>query len=138
MKKSVVLRHWLFLVLLGVVILLSGCQALEQEPGNNLGDTGETADTIQPANLGTTAETVLPQGSGGSYPILFATQIPIREDFTTIGSTFGNHEPSMQQVGRGGDLYIRYPDGTLKNLTQLAGYGSSGAHGPPSSHRDLD
>lgn len=35
----------------------------------------------------------------------------------------------MDSIPRGGDLYIRYPDGTLKNLTQLAGYGSSGMQG---------
>ena len=28
-------------------------------------------------------------------------------------------------VVRGGDLYIIYPDGTLKNLTQLAGFGTA-------------
>ncbi len=56
-------------------------------------------------------------------PILFVTQVPIVADFTTIGSTFGNHLGQMSSVGRGGDLWIRYPDGTLKNLTAAAGYG---------------
>src|SRR5687767_7940105 len=60
------------------------------------------------------------------YPILFVTQVPIAADFTTIGSTFGNHRASLDSVGRGGDLWIRYPDGTLKNLTLAAGYGGSG------------
>ena len=58
-----------------------------------------------------------------SNPILFVTQVPIRDDYTTIGSVFGNHRAEMDSVGRGGDLYIRYPDGTLKNLTQAAGFG---------------
>lgn len=66
------------------------------------------------------APTLLP------YPILFVTQIPIAADFTTIGSTFGNHLATLDSVGRGGDLWIRYPDGSLKNLTQAAGYGGSG------------
>jgi hypothetical protein len=57
------------------------------------------------------------------YPILFVTQTPIVQDFTTIASTFGNHRGSLDAVGRGGDLWIRYPDGTLKNLTAAAGYG---------------
>ena len=61
--------------------------------------------------------------SAPTNPILFVTQIPIGFDFTTIGSTFGNHRPSTDSVGRGGDLYIRYPDGTLRNLTAAAGYG---------------
>lgn len=56
-------------------------------------------------------------------PILFVTQVPIPGDFTTIGSVFGNHRADMSLVGRGGDLWIRYPDGTLRNLTQAAGYG---------------
>ncbi|MCB9135178.1 MAG: hypothetical protein H6636_07115 [Anaerolineales bacterium] len=63
------------------------------------------------------------------YPILFVTQIPVTADFTTIGSTFGNHKAAMSDVARGGDLWIRYPDGTLKNLTQAAGYGMEGFQG---------
>jgi hypothetical protein len=62
-------------------------------------------------------------------PILFVTQFPIADDFATIGSTFANHSASMQSVGRGGDLYIRYPDGTLRNLTREAGYGMTGLQG---------
>jgi hypothetical protein len=60
------------------------------------------------------------------YPILFVTQVPVAADFTTIGSTFGNHRGALSSAGRGGDLYILYPDGTLKNLTATAGYGGSG------------
>ncbi|MCC7361755.1 MAG: hypothetical protein IT317_19895 [Anaerolineales bacterium] len=65
-------------------------------------------------------------GPGLPYPILFVTQIPIAADFTTIGSVFGNHDGDLDDAGRGGDLYIRYPNGTLKNLTAAAGYGGSG------------
>jgi hypothetical protein len=54
---------------------------------------------------------------------MFVTQVPIPGDFTAIASVFGNHGTSMQAVGRGGDLYIIYPNGALKNLTALAGYG---------------
>lgn len=61
-----------------------------------------------------------------AHPILFVTQVPIAGDFTTIGSTFGNHRATLSSVGRGGDLWIRYPNGDLKNLTQAAGYGGSG------------
>ncbi|HNB50775.1 MAG TPA: hypothetical protein PK530_02470, partial [Anaerolineales bacterium] len=63
------------------------------------------------------------------YPILFVTQPPITGDFTTIGSTFGNHKAGLSEVARGGDLWIRYPDGSLKNLTQAAGYGMEGFQG---------
>lgn len=65
------------------------------------------------------AQAVLP------YPVLFVTQVPIPQDFTTIGAVFGNHKADMQSVGRGGDLWIRYPNGSLKNLTAAAGYGSA-------------
>ncbi|MBP8001101.1 MAG: PD40 domain-containing protein [Chloroflexi bacterium] len=63
------------------------------------------------------------------YPILFVTQVPVVADFTTIGSTFGNHKAGMNEVARGGDLWIRFPDGTLKNLTAAAGYGMEGFQG---------
>ena len=62
-------------------------------------------------------------------PVLFVTQVPVPADFTTIGSVFGNHLSSLSSVARGGDLWIRYGDGTLKNLTQAAGYGTSGMQG---------
>ncbi|MCA9839705.1 MAG: hypothetical protein KC422_22550 [Trueperaceae bacterium] len=62
-------------------------------------------------------------------PILFVTQVPIAADFATITSTFGNHLASMDAVGRGGDLWIRYPDGSLKNLTREAGFGTEGFQG---------
>jgi len=59
-------------------------------------------------------------------PILFVTQVPIPADIATIGSTFGNHLPATRTVGRGGDLYLRYADGSLRNLTAEAGYGAAG------------
>ncbi len=64
--------------------------------------------------------------AGPTNSILFVTQVPIPEDFCTIASTFGNQQPTLDACGRGGDLYIRYPDGTLKNLTRAAGYGQWG------------
>ena len=64
-----------------------------------------------------------------SNPIVFVTQVPQPEDFATIGSVFANHRGSIEAAPRGGDLYIRYPNGTLKNLTQLAGYGVTGFQG---------
>jgi hypothetical protein len=65
--------------------------------------------------------------SAPTNSILFVTQAPIPQDFTTIGSLFGNHQSSPDSCGRGGDLYIRYPDGTVKNLTRAAGFGVWGA-----------
>src|SRR5436309_1591764 len=81
---------------------------------------------------GARAQTTLtPTSSVASLPnpILFVTQVPIPADFATIGAVFANHHADMQSVARGGDLWIRYPDGTRKNLTASAGYGSSGLQG---------
>ncbi|HEY3860651.1 MAG TPA: hypothetical protein VGO59_02080 [Verrucomicrobiae bacterium] len=65
--------------------------------------------------------------AGPANPILFVTQVRIPADFTSIGSTFGNQLPTLDACGRGGDLYIRYANGTVKNLTRAAGYGRWGA-----------
>lgn len=72
---------------------------------------------------------VLAETDAVTNPILFVTQVPLYPDYTTVGSTIGNQSADMDAVPRGGDLYIRYTDGTLKNLTQTAGYGSTGANG---------
>ncbi len=64
-------------------------------------------------------------GNGLANSILFVAQFPIAADFATIGSTFGNHQPGLEQVGRGGDLYLLRPDGTLRNLTREAGFGTA-------------
>jgi Hydrazine synthase alpha subunit middle domain len=69
------------------------------------------------------ADTAIPN------PILFVTQVPQPGDFTTITSTFGNHSGQIDSVPRGGDLWIRYPDGTLRNLTRAAGFGMQGQQG---------
>jgi hypothetical protein len=61
-----------------------------------------------------------------SNPILFVTQVPIAGDFTTVASAFGNQSAAVDVAPRGGDLWIRYADGTLKNLTRAAGYGVAG------------
>lgn len=62
-------------------------------------------------------------------PIAFVTQVPIPQDFCSMNATFCNHQASMDAAGRGGDLWIRYPDGTLKNLTLAAGFGQTGLQG---------
>lgn len=62
-------------------------------------------------------------------PILFVTQVPVPADFATIGSTFANHSASMSSAFRGGDLWIRYGNGQLRNLTQEAGFGMQGFQG---------
>ncbi len=55
--------------------------------------------------------------------IMFCTQVPFGYDFTSVNAVFGNHDPYTGQCSRGGDLYIRYGTGQLRNLTNEAGYG---------------
>lgn len=69
------------------------------------------------------------QGPLPSAPILFVTQVPNPADFATIGSVFANHKGAVSDAPRGGDLWIRYPGGALKNLTAAAGYGMTGMQG---------
>lgn len=59
-------------------------------------------------------------------PILFVTQVPVPADFASIGSVFANHKGDIQSAARGGDLWIRYADGSLRNLTREAGFGHAG------------
>lgn len=61
-------------------------------------------------------------------PVLFVSQVPIGT-FGTVTAVFGNHIPGVGNAPRGGDLVLRYPDGTLRFLTAEAGYGSSGMQG---------
>lgn len=67
-----------------------------------------------------------------AHPIVFVTQVPVPADFTTIGSVFGNQSGALNSVFRGGDLWIRYPDGTLKNLTEAVGLQNTGRLGATS------
>ncbi len=62
-------------------------------------------------------------------PVIFVTQVPMAGGHNAIGDPFANHLGNIQDVRRGGDLYILYPDGTLKNITSICGYGSTGANG---------
>ena len=116
-----------------VCSLLSAC-------GN---DTGSIA--VSDAALGTmTAAAPAPQAPSASRatamavnidalqnPVLFVTQVPTTggDRFASRMSTFANHLPDMGSVPRGGDLMIRYPDGSLRNLTREAGYGMDGRQG---------
>lgn len=57
-----------------------------------------------------------------TYPIVFVTYVPVVNMQSQL-NTFGNHGTSILDSIPGGDLYIRYPDGHLKNITESAGYG---------------
>ena len=69
-------------------------------------------------------------------PILFVTQIPIPEErndnsvsntFVSVVSPLGNHLGDTIHAARGGDLWLRYTNGALKNLTRAAGFGTNGS-----------
>jgi len=64
------------------------------------------------------------------YPILYVTQVPHTQDFS-VAAVFGNHRSDQNAAPRGGDLWIRYPDGTSKNLTATAGFGIAAAFEGP-------
>ncbi|HEV7923226.1 MAG TPA: hypothetical protein VGR02_20785 [Thermoanaerobaculia bacterium] len=62
-------------------------------------------------------------------PVMFVGQVPIPDDFTVVASTFGNHDGHESVAPRGGDLFILYPSGTLRNVTRTAGFGNPGFQG---------
>jgi hypothetical protein len=82
-----------------------------------------------------------------SNPILFVTQVPMPDDHNanvvsniavSVVSATGNHLADTAHAGRGGDLWLRLRNGTLKNLTRDAGFGASGSvqHGVGIAVRD--
>lgn len=96
-----------------------------------LGIAGFPADangdgTVDAADIQTVINAVLgiPTAEVG-HAILFVTQLPFGGDFANIMSTFGTHKGNPGSAPRGGDLYIRYADGTLRNLTEEAGFGGT-------------
>jgi hypothetical protein len=74
------------------------------------------------------SETDPTQVHAGDYPILFVAQVPVSQ-FDSLSSPFANHLPGVGPAPRGGDLYIRYTDGSLRNLTKEAGFGMEGQQG---------
>ncbi|WP_394751713.1 hypothetical protein [Crenothrix sp.] len=81
---------------------------------------------LAPLSLALLAQFSLPAQAAINNPIVFVTQIPIPTDFCTTNSAFCTQETDVNHSGRGGDLWIRYPDGSLKNLTLAAGFGQAG------------
>ncbi|HMV69616.1 MAG TPA: hypothetical protein PKA64_22430, partial [Myxococcota bacterium] len=78
-----------------------------------------------------------PCGFPSGHAILFTTSIAIPEDFGTRVATFGNHRGSPHYAGRGGDLYVRYPDGSLRDLTAEAGLGLPLPNGDEDPERSI-
>lgn len=61
--------------------------------------------------------------------VVFVGQIPNPTDFATANAVFGNHLATVESVVRGGDLFIRYRSGRVRNITRDAGFGNSGFQG---------
>ncbi len=92
-------------------------------PAGNLARSITSATLLACALFAGRSDAALPN------PILFVTQFPIGADFATIGSVFANHRGNIEPNARGGDLWIRYPDGSMRNLTEQAGFGNAGMQG---------
>src|SRR6266478_8039184 len=66
--------------------------------------------------------------------ILFVTQVPIPRElnssvsntFLSVVTLFGNHLGDAAHAARGGDLWLRMPNGSLLNLTRAGGFGTAG------------
>ena len=96
--------------------------------------TSETHDTESSTPSGTDTATPTDTGTGPTFEpepfrgepgtLLFVTQVPVAA-FCTVTSSFCNHQPTLESAPRGGSLMIRYPDGTVRNLTTEAGFGES-------------
>ncbi len=109
-RKSMRLK--LILLCLTLITLNSSCQNTNNSNGTN--------ENTSSGNNPTSSDNA----------ILFVTQVPIPGNtFSTIISNFANHVASAAQAPRGGDLWIRYADGSLRNLTAAAGFGTSGQQG---------
>lgn len=117
------------LALFALSVLLTACGAETPASGASTATPASASSpspVAQPARVMAAAvpTTAVPN------PILFVTQVPMAGDpFASRMSTFANHLPSMLALPRGGDLMIRYPDGTLRNLTREAGFGMDGQQG---------
>ncbi|MFN8010701.1 MAG: hypothetical protein U0P81_04785 [Holophagaceae bacterium] len=124
---------------------VDGATALSLDPG--IGPVAGSSRGVSPA--ATTTYTLTATNAAGSAtatatvtvqpapavalpnPVLFVTQVPM-DGFGSISMPFANHDGSSNLAPRGGDLWIRYPDGSLRNLTREAGFGMTGLQGDAS------
>jgi len=111
------LRHGAIAALAALLIALGAgaCSGKFVGPGDDSDDT----------------PIVDPPFTGEVGTILFVTQVPVA-GFGTVTAPFGNHAGSVAAAPRGGDLMIRYADGTVRNLTREAGFGQTGMQGDKS------
>lgn len=116
---------------LSAMVLLGACEWPFAQQATQAGAAGE-----QSPHMAVQAHTQAVAVQAGAqavpdtaltHPLLFVAQVPTEGDlFASRMSTFANHLPGMASVPRGGDLVIRYADGSLRYLTREAGYGVEG------------
>lgn len=111
-----------------LTVLLASCGG---ELATTQSEAAKSAQSAVASAVSSQASTaVTPKAGALANPILFVTQVPTQGDlFASRMSTFANHLPGMDSVPRGGDLMIRYADGSLRNLTKEAGFGMEGLQG---------
>jgi hypothetical protein len=127
-----------------VLAAIAGISACSEGASGNVRDDrsggGSASDNQKGGSGNATGGTSGGGGRGGMEPtdgaatptdsaILFVTQVPVPGGFVDVASTFGNQGSKVSAAPRGGDLLIRYSDGTLRNLTEEAGFGSGGMQG---------
>jgi hypothetical protein len=98
-----------------LVLLVGSCSG-KVIPGGGGGDDDDDTPIVDPPF------------NGQVGTVLFVTQVPMA-GFGTVTAPFGNHAGSVAAAPRGGDLMIRYPDGSIRNLTREAGFGNTGMQG---------
>lgn len=99
----------------------SGGTSVSGSEGTPTTGDGSTGSADSTGSTGDTAAT-------GESAILFVTQVPAG-GYGNVASAFFNHEPSIEGTPRGGALMLRAADGSLRNLTEEAGFGDVGMQG---------
>jgi hypothetical protein len=120
-------------LVLGLGALLSACSGSDIPVDAAVTAEQQPAASAQASSARVAASAVAMNAvatTAMATPIMFATQVPTAGDiFAGRLSAFANHMTDMSSVPRGGDLMIRYPDGSLRNLTKEAGFGMEGRQG---------
>lgn len=119
---------------LGFGVLLSACNGSQSSVEDASAATAGSAALTSPGSatrVTASAVAAAVESTAVSTPIMFVTQVPTAgaDRFSSRLAAFANHMGDLGSAPRGGDLMIRYPDGSLRNLTKEAGYGMEGQQG---------
>ena len=109
-----------------VIALLVACSG----GGGSSSGSSSSSSTATPVGTNPTTPVAPPPPADiGESTLMFVTSVP-SGSFDHQLNTFGNHLPVAPP---GGDLYLRYANGDLRNLTKEADYGvdSGGIQGGP-------